>query len=227
MALYVLMAIVVGLVIYLFYAVINPRKVLIGEITHVIPVLAADRAGIADRLSAQHSGRPLSRRHRHGSEDPVGFGFDPLDEAIYWLIGAAVRQPMNWKAYVFHMLATNLFMALLIYLILVFQDYLPFNPLKLRGMEPVLAFNTAISFVTNTDWQSYGGETTSVQLQPDGGDHLPDVHLGHHRVCRGDGLHSGLHRQGWRRQSRQFLSRPGAVHDARSASGQPACSPCS
>src|SRR5271167_1739838 len=87
--------------------------------------------------------------------------FDPVDKAICWLIGRGViRQPMNWKAYTFHMLATNLFMALLIYLILVFQDYLPLNPLKLPGMEPVLAFNTAISFITNTDWQSYGGETT-------------------------------------------------------------------
>ena len=90
--------------------------------------------------------------------DPV---FDPVDGAIYWLIGReAIRRPMNWKAYTFHMLATNLFMALLIYLILVFKDYLPLNPLKLLGMEPVLAFNTAISSITNTDWQSYGGETT-------------------------------------------------------------------
>jgi K+-transporting ATPase ATPase A chain len=68
--------------------------------------------------------------------DPV---FDPVDGAIYWLIGReAIRRPMNWKAYTFHMLATNLFMALLIYLILVLQDYLPLNPLKLLGMEPVL-----------------------------------------------------------------------------------------
>jgi K+-transporting ATPase ATPase A chain len=87
--------------------------------------------------------------------------FDPVDKVIYWLIGVnAVRQPMNWKAYTFHMLATNLFTAVLIYLILVFQDHLPLNPLKLPGMEPVLAFNTAISFITNTDWQNYGGETT-------------------------------------------------------------------
>jgi len=82
--------------------------------------------------------------------DPV---FDPVDGAIYWLIGRdAIRRPMNWKAYTFHLLATNLLMVLLIYLILVFQDYLPLNPLKLAGMEPVPAFNTAISFITNTDW---------------------------------------------------------------------------
>ena len=82
--------------------------------------------------------------------------FDPVDNVIYWLIGRnAVRPPMNWKAYSFHMRATNLFMAVLIYLILVFQDYLPLNPARLPGMEPMLAFNTAISFITNTDWQSY------------------------------------------------------------------------
>jgi potassium-transporting ATPase potassium-binding subunit len=86
---------------------------------------------------------------------------DPIDEALYFLIGRqATRQAMNWKAYTFHMLATNLFMAALIYLILVFQDQLPLNPLKFAGMEPLQAFNTAISFITNTDWQSYGGETT-------------------------------------------------------------------
>ena len=54
----------------------------------------------------------------------------------------------------------NLIMAVIIFLILVFQDRLPLNPLHFAGMEPVLAFNTAISFITNTDWQAYGGETT-------------------------------------------------------------------
>ena len=58
------------------------------------------------------------------------------------------------------MLATNLFMAVIIYLILVFQDHLPLNPMHFAGMDPILAFNTAISFITNTDWQGYGGETT-------------------------------------------------------------------
>ena len=68
--------------------------------------------------------------------------------------------PMNWRTYTFHMLATNLAMAIIIYLILVFQDRLPLNPLHFDGMEPILAFNTTISFITNTDWQSYSGETT-------------------------------------------------------------------
>jgi K+-transporting ATPase ATPase A chain len=87
--------------------------------------------------------------------------FDPIDAAIYRLIGRqAATRPMNWKAYTLHMLATNFFMAVLIYLILVFQDWLPLNPMHFPGVEPMLAFNTTISFITNTDWQSYGGETT-------------------------------------------------------------------
>ncbi|HME22035.1 MAG TPA: potassium-transporting ATPase subunit KdpA [Acetobacteraceae bacterium] len=95
---------------------------------------------------------------RHSRLDPL---FDPIDNAIYRLIGrAAATQPMNWKTYTFHMLATNLLMAIIIYLVLVFQDHLPLNPLNFAGMEPLLAFNTTISFITNTDWQNYGGETT-------------------------------------------------------------------
>ncbi len=87
--------------------------------------------------------------------------FDPIDDALYLLIGRkAASQPMDWQAYTFHMLATNMIMAVIIYLVLVFQDYLPLNPMKFPGMEPMLAFNTTISFITNTDWQSYGGETT-------------------------------------------------------------------
>jgi K+-transporting ATPase ATPase A chain len=94
--------------------------------------------------------------------DPV---FDPIDNTLYSLIGRkATRLPMNWKAYTLHMLAANLFMAVIIYLVLVLQGRLPLNPRHLPGMEPVLAFNTAISFITNTDWQSYGGETTLSNL---------------------------------------------------------------
>jgi len=90
---------------------------------------------------------------------------DPIDSVAYFLIGRDVTsQPMDWKAYTLHMLATNFFMAATIYLILVFQDYLPLNPKKFSGVEPMLAFNTAISFITNTDWQSYGGETTLSNL---------------------------------------------------------------
>ena len=85
----------------------------------------------------------------------------PIDNFIYLLIGKQVcTEPMSWKAYTVHMLATNAFMAVIIYLALVLQNHLPLNPLHFAGVEPLLAFNTAISFITNTDWQAYGGETT-------------------------------------------------------------------
>jgi potassium-transporting ATPase potassium-binding subunit len=86
---------------------------------------------------------------------------DPIDNSLYVLIGRRIcSEPMDWKAYTLHMLATNLMMALIIFLVLVFQDHLPLNPQHFTGMEPLLAFNTAVSFITNTDWQGYGGETT-------------------------------------------------------------------
>jgi K+-transporting ATPase ATPase A chain len=96
-----------------------------------------------------------------GRKTPLDRLFDPLDNFIYFLIGRRIcGQTMDWKAYTLHMLATNFVMALIIFLILVFQDYLPLNPRQFAGMEPVLAFNTAVSFITNTDWQAFGGETS-------------------------------------------------------------------
>jgi K+-transporting ATPase ATPase A chain len=87
--------------------------------------------------------------------------FDPIDNAIYFLIGRKVTsQAMTWKVYTFHMLATNMVMALIIYAIYSFQDYLPLNQLGFAGMEAFQAFNTAVSFITNTNWQSYSGEST-------------------------------------------------------------------
>jgi potassium-transporting ATPase potassium-binding subunit len=87
--------------------------------------------------------------------------FDPIDNVIYRVIGRCMcTRAMDWKTYTLHMLAANLFMAVIVFLILVFQDRLPLNPRGFAGMEPLLAFNTAISFITNTDWQGYAGETT-------------------------------------------------------------------
>ena len=97
-----------------------------------------------------------------------------------------------------------------------FQDLLPLNQLGFPGMEPFQAFNTAVSFITNTNWQSYGGETTLSNFSQMSGDHLPDVHLGDDRLRRRDGVDSRLHRQKRRRRSRQFLSRLHPLHHARS-----------
>jgi potassium-transporting ATPase potassium-binding subunit len=66
----------------------------------------------------------------------------------------------TWQGYCIDLLLMNGFAAVLAYLILVFQDQLPLNPLQLKGMEPWQAFNTVASFVTNTNWQSYSGESS-------------------------------------------------------------------
>jgi len=100
--------------------------------------------------------------------------FDPVDNAIYFLIGRKVTsQPMTWKAYTFHMLATNLVMTLIIFAVYSFQDYLPLNQLRFPGMDAIQAFNTAISFITNTNWQSYSGETTLSNFSQMGGITFP------------------------------------------------------
>jgi len=86
---------------------------------------------------------------------------DPIDSAIYFLIERrTASQAMTWRTYTVHMLLTNMIMAIIIYLVLSFQNYLPLNQLNFGSVEPFLAFNTAISFVTNTNWQAYGGEST-------------------------------------------------------------------
>ncbi|MGA2792675.1 MAG: potassium-transporting ATPase subunit KdpA [Roseiarcus sp.] len=100
--------------------------------------------------------------------------FDPIDNAIYFLIDRKVTsQAMTWKVYTFHMLATNMVMALIIFAIYSFQDHLPLNQLGFSGMEPFQAFNTAVSFITNTNWQSYGGESTLSNFSQMGGITFP------------------------------------------------------
>jgi K+-transporting ATPase ATPase A chain len=67
---------------------------------------------------------------------------------------------MDWKLYTFALMAFNLFGIVFLVIIQMIQAYLPLNPQKLPNVEITLAINTAVSFITNTNWQSYGGETT-------------------------------------------------------------------
>ena len=84
--------------------------------------------------------------------DPV---LKPVEGAFYWTFGVDSKKSQNWLAYTISMLAFSTASFLALYLILRFQDLLPFNPQGFKGTSPDLAFNTAISFVTNTNWQSY------------------------------------------------------------------------
>lgn len=80
------------------------------------------------------------------------------------LCGVDPRADQGWVAYAGAALAFNGAGVLLLYVLLLAQGALPLNPAGLPGLEPALAFNTAISFVTNTNWQAYGGETTMSHL---------------------------------------------------------------
>ena len=87
-----------------------------------------------------------------------------LERLIYRLSGVDPRQEMGWKTYALAMLVFNLAGLLLLYGLQRVQGLLPLNPESLGAVSPDLAFNTAVSFATNTNWQSYGGETTMSYL---------------------------------------------------------------
>ncbi len=84
----------------------------------------------------------------------------PLETGLYRLCGVEPDDDMAWTRYAFAMLALNLLGFLAVYGLLRLQVWLPLNPEALPGTTPDLAFNTAASFATNTNWQSYGGETS-------------------------------------------------------------------
>ncbi|MEI2405984.1 potassium-transporting ATPase subunit KdpA [Niallia taxi] len=84
--------------------------------------------------------------------------FHPVEKWIYKL-GGIKNINQNWKQYALSMLTANAFMVLLVYLIFRMQGHLPLNPGNIAGMSPDLAFNTAISFMTNTNLQHYSGES--------------------------------------------------------------------
>lgn len=86
--------------------------------------------------------------------------FLPVERAIYRVCGIHPDDEQNWKSYTLALLAFNLAGLALLFAILLLQGGLPLNPQHLPGLEWTLAFNTAVSFVTNTNWQAYSGEAS-------------------------------------------------------------------
>src|SRR4030042_2501193 len=84
----------------------------------------------------------------------------PLEKTIYRLAGIDENEEMRWSTYVWALLIFNFLVLVVVFVIQMIQDKLPLNPQKLSGVSVDLAFNTAVSFMTNTNWQSYAGETT-------------------------------------------------------------------
>ncbi len=98
----------------------------------------------------------------HGAPAPSAGDrvFGPVERAIYRLGRIDERAEQRWTGYVISLLAFSVVSILFLYAMLRLQSVLPLNPDGLPAVDPRVAFNTAISFVTNTNWQAYGGETT-------------------------------------------------------------------
>ena len=84
----------------------------------------------------------------------------PVERGLYALAGTGEREEQHWTTYTAAMLLFNLAGFLLLYFIERLQGVLPFNPMGMAAVPADLSFNTATSFVTNTNWQNYGGEST-------------------------------------------------------------------
>ena len=87
-----------------------------------------------------------------------------IEKGFYRLAGVDPAQEQDWRSYTVAMLVFNAAGFVFLYALLRLQGVLPFNPQDFSGVSPDLAFNTSTSFVTNTNWQSYGGETTMSNL---------------------------------------------------------------
>ena len=93
-----------------------------------------------------------------GRRTPLHYVFGPVEKGFYKLGGIDPNAEQSWRRYAVHMVAFNLALLLLTYFVLRFQDLLPMNPRGFAGIAPDGAWNVAISFTTNTNWQWYSGE---------------------------------------------------------------------
>ena len=104
-------------------------------------------------------GHFVARTLSGGAFPAISF-LKPVEKAVYRVSGINPDREMDWKEYMVSVLIFNSFGILVLFLLQMFQNYLPLNPRGLASVEPLLALNTAVSFATNTNWQAYSGEVT-------------------------------------------------------------------
>src|SRR5215468_7106513 len=88
----------------------------------------------------------------------------PVERFVYWCCGVDETEEQPWRTYAVAMVLFAVAGFVTLYALQRLQWYLPFNPQGKTGVAPDLAFNTSVSFITNTNWQAYGGETTMSYL---------------------------------------------------------------
>ena len=86
--------------------------------------------------------------------------FDPIERFVYRVVGIDRDREQRWTVYAMSLLAFSVVSVLFLFVLQRVQQWLPLNPTDMKSVPPALAFNTAVSFVTNTNWQNYSGETT-------------------------------------------------------------------
>ncbi|MFT6670084.1 MAG: K+-transporting ATPase ATPase A chain, partial [Afipia broomeae] len=84
----------------------------------------------------------------------------PVEAGLYWIGGVDEKREQHWLTYTVAMLLFHVGGFVILYVLMRFQAVLPFNPMEQSAVAPDLSFNTAASFITNTNWQNYGGEST-------------------------------------------------------------------
>jgi len=88
----------------------------------------------------------------------------PIEAGLYWVAGVDEKREQHWLTYAISMLFFQIGGFVILYALMRLQAGLPFNPAEQSAVAPDLSFNTAVSFVTNTNWQNYGGESTMSYL---------------------------------------------------------------
>ena len=116
--------------------------------------------------------------------------FGGPERLLYRVMGVRENESMGWKKYLMAVLLSNFVMLVLMFLVLRLQKYLPLNPDGIGNMPAAQAFNTAVSFMTNTNWQSYSGRERLVVSVTNAGRDVSDVYVGSNRICSGYCVHS-------------------------------------
>jgi len=128
-------------------------------------VLVAAAVGAAVPL-----GRYMARVYGDGDGGAPGDRiFLPVERGIYRICGVDPEREQRWTVYAYSLIGFSIVSFLVVYALQRFQGDLPLNPTGVPGVVPHLSFNTAVSFMTNTNWQSYGGEATMSHLTQMGG----------------------------------------------------------
>ena len=118
---------------------------------------------VVTAIAAPLLGRYLAATFR-GGKAPGDRVFLPIERLVYRALGVDPENSWTWRAYALAVLMFGLVSTLLLYAILRLQGVLPGNPTHAPGMSPLLSFNTAISFITGTNWQAYEGESQASYL---------------------------------------------------------------